>query len=138
MSCRGYWFPRGQTMCVNELDRYASILVRSETTILDHSLKDAKELLESIPNPPTVTLVESDRGAVRDISFCMSWDDNVVRLKMIASDRFFAYLATTATIKGVEVDWLWDSEFSGFVMDNQPEELRLSFWYFLRAITEVL
>lgn len=122
---------------ISELSRMAGVLQRSNETELDYSLKDAKRLICGLEKPPLVTLSETDRGPMRDISMCIDWDNHSIRLKLVASDRFFTIRHAPLYISGNLTDWTWNPKYEKFHLEGD-ETTRKAFWEFLTAITNVL
>lgn len=122
---------------ISENLRMAGVLQRSNETELDYSLKDAKRLIRGMEKPPQVTLSETDRGPMRDISMSIAWDNHRINLSLVASSRFFTIRHAPLYINGKLTDWTWDSNYEKFHVDSD-EASRKAFWEFLTAITNVL
>ena len=122
---------------IAEVSRMARVLQRSDETELDYSLEDAKRLIRGMDNPPLVTLTETDRGPMRDISMTISWDTHTVSLSLVASSRFFTIRHAPLYINGKLTDWTWNSKRDKFFVEAE-DDVADALWDFLTAITNVL
>lgn len=122
---------------ITEVSRMARVLQRSTETELDYSLKDAKRLICGMDMPPLVTLDETDRGPMRDISMNIRWGTHSIKLSIIASERFFTIRNAPLYINGILTDWTWNSKREKFHVDAD-DEVSDALWDFYTAITNVL